>query len=217
MFKKLKVTVAIYCLFINNVQASLQVAIPIQDFCPGNSLVFITRDSNGFEQVAGCVSLTGNKTKFSHDEISFHHQTLSLISDVETQSAIITDVQQGSMEQDALIYLYFDVDRDSIVRVLVIKNSLLADNPYNVLEFSTVAIAQQYDDEEDDDFFGADAMSCDELSHLNLHDIQGTEHVELSTYDTIVLSMYALWAVQSAQAKQTYKNFKQWLQSESYE
>jgi hypothetical protein len=220
MFKKLKMTVAIYCLFINNVQASLQVAIPVQDFCPGNSLVFITRDSNGFEQVAGCVSLTGNKTKFSHDEISFHHQTLSLISDVETQSAIITDAHQGSVEQDAdaLIYLYFDVDRDSIVRVLVIKNSLLADNPYNVLQFSTVSILQQYENEEDDDdFFGADAMSCDELSRLNLHDIQGTEPVELSTYDTIVLSMYALWAVQSAQAKQTYKNFKQWLQSESHE
>ena len=213
MFKKFKTMVIVFYFFTTDVQASLQVAIPVQDFCPGNSLVLITLDRHGFEQVAGCVSLADGKTKFSHDEISHNHQTLSLISDVESQSVIITDVKQDLVEQDeqAFIYLYFDVDRDSIVRVLVIKNSLLADNPYNVLEFSTISILQEED--EDDDFFGSDELSYDELSHFNLTDIQGTESVELSMYDTVVLSMYALWAVQSAQVKQSYKNFTQWMQS----
>jgi hypothetical protein len=220
MLKKFKMTVAFYFLFTIDTQASLQVAIPVQDFCPGNSLVFISRDRNGFEQVAGTVSLVDGKTIFSHDEISHNNQILPLISDAKSDLAIITDAQQDVIVQqtEEFIYLYFDVDRDSIVRVLVIKNSLLADNPYNVLEFSAVAVGSYDDlDDEEEDFFGSDAFGCDELSQLNLHDIQNTQSVELSTYDTIVLSMYALWAVQSAQAKHMYKKFSQWMQSGSHE
>ena len=140
-----------------------------------------------------------------------------MISGAESRLAIITDVEQDVIVQqtDDFIYLYFDVDRDSIVRVLVIKNSLLADNPYNVLEFSAVAVGSY--DEDEEDFFGSDEFSCDDFSQLNLNDVSGTQPVELSTYDTLVLSMYALWAVQSAQAKHVYRKFTQWMRSESHE
>lgn len=212
MFKNFKVTIVASCLFMTSLQASLQVAISIQDFCPGNSLVLIGKDGDGYERIAGCVSLVDGKTKFSHDEISQSLQKLSVISEQEqSQSAIITHTQESFVEhgqQDAFIYLYFDVDRDSIVRVLVIKNNLLADNPYDVLKFSTVSMLQ---DEDEEDFFGDDEFSCDEFSHLNLQDIQNTQSTPLSIYDTVVLSMYALWAVQSTKAKQAYKHLTQWL------
>jgi hypothetical protein len=108
MLKKFKMTVVFYFLFTIDTQASLQVAIPVQDFCPGNSLVFISRDRNGFEQVAGTVSLVDGKTIFSHDEISHNNQTLPLISDAKSDLAIITDAQQDIIIQQTedFIYLY---------------------------------------------------------------------------------------------------------------
>ncbi len=69
------------------------------------------------------------------------------------------------------------------------------------------------DEDDEDDFFSESSMLSDELSHFNLDDIQRSPSVELSTYETFILSMYALWTIQSSQAKQTYKNFTNWLSS----
>ena len=48
------------------------------------------------------------------------------------------------------------------------------------------------------------------LSNLNLTDIQEVERVQLSNYNKMVLAFYALWAIQSAQVKQIYKNITAW-------
>lgn len=207
MFKQFK-RILIVCWFsFISLQASLQIAIPAGDFCAGNSLVLIARDGNGFEQVAGCVSFADGKTQFSYDEISRHNQTISSIA--EQKAAIIADFyeNQAKLEDASIVYLYFEVDPNSIVRVLMIKNNFLADNPYDVVEFSTASCL--LDDE--DDFFGN--QGDDELSSFNLEDLKGTESVELSHYDTIVLGTYALWAVQSAAAQKSYKNFTTWIAS----
>ena len=132
----------------------------------------------------------------------------------EQKSVIIAGVQQDKTDQndEALIYLYFDVNPNyNIVRVLVIKNNLLADNPFNIVQFTTNSIAA---DEEDDDDFCFDMQDNDELSNLNLTDIQEVEPVQLSSYNKIILAFYALWAIQSAQIKQSYKNITAWLVSE---
>ncbi|MBV8660980.1 MAG: hypothetical protein JO129_02455 [Candidatus Dependentiae bacterium] len=211
MFKKIKMMIVIWYGFSAiNIDASLQVAIAARDFCVGNSLVLIARDGNGLEQVAGCVSLVHGKTQFTHDEISCYNRTLSSLT--SQKSAIIADVKQDHIDQnnETLIYLYFEVDpKVNIVRVLVIKNSFLADNPFDVLEFSTSPIEQ---DEDEDDFFGD--QSHDELSNFKLTDLEGTMDAELSSYDKIVLSIYALWTIQSSHAKQAYKNFTEWILSE---
>ena len=211
MFNKFKMVILFTGILVIDVQASLQVAIPARDFCAGNSLVLIARDRNGFEEVAGYVSFDDGKTEYSQDELSAHSPTLSSIA--QQKSAVVLDVNQEKVKQDdeALIYLYFDVNpKYNIVRVLVIKNNLLADNPFNIVQFSTTAIA---DDEDEDDDFCFDLQDNDELSRLNLTDLQETEPVVLSNYDKMVLGFYALWAVQSAQVKQTYKNISAWFAS----
>ncbi len=209
MFKKFKIMMVLYCLTTANVQASLQIAIPARDFCAGNSLVLIARDGNGLEQVAGCVSFVEGKTQFSYDEISCHNETISSIA--QQESAIVADLKQdlAKLEDESIIYLYFEVDPSSIVRVLMIKNNFLADNPFDVVEFSAASYLDETDDE--DDCF--DDLSNDELSNFNLTDLEGMQAVELSNYDKMVLGFYALWAVQTTQVKQTYKNITTWIAS----
>jgi hypothetical protein len=208
MFKNFKMMIVLTSLLTIDVQASLQVAIAARDFCAGNSLVLIARDGNGCENVAGYVSLDNEKTEFSQEEISVHNPTLLSVS--QQKSIVVSDVNQDEVKQndEALIYLYFAVDpKVNIVRVLMIKNNFLADNPFDVVEFSATSILDV--DEEDDDF-NFDMQDNDELSHLNLTDIQGVEPVHLSNYNKMVLGLYALWAVQSSQVKQTYKNISSW-------
>ena len=212
MFNKFKMVILFTGLLVVDVQASLQVAIPARDFRAGNSLVLIARDGNGCEEVAGYVSFDDGKTEYSQAELSAHNPTLSSIA--QQKSAVVLDVNQDEVKQDdeALIYLYFDVNpKYNIVRVLVIKNNLLADNPFNIVQFSTTSIADEEEDEDDDFCFDEGG---DELSRLNLADIQDVETVELSNYDKMVLAFYALWAVQEAQVKQTYKNFTAWFVSQ---
>ncbi len=221
MFKKFKIMmIVLTCLSqVYDLQASLQVAIAARDFCVGNSLVLIARDGNGCEKVAGYVSFDDGKTEFSQAEISAHHPTMLSITQQTIalqKSMIVADVKQDQIEQndEGLIYLYFHVDPTiKIVRVLVIKNNLLADNPFDVLEFSTTSMLDDEDDEDDD--FCFDEQN-DELSRFNLTDLQDVEAVQLSNYDKMILGFYALWAVQSAQVKQTYKNFTAWFASERH-
>lgn len=210
MLKTLTKIATIYCFLMINLQASLQVMIPVRDFCAGNSLVLIARDGKGGEQLIGSVLLSDGKTKFSYDEISCNNDMFSSIS--EQQSRIVGDLDQYCADQqdDSIIYLYFDVDPNSIVRVIVIKNNFLADNPYNVLEFSAIISENEDEWEDDEDDFFAD-LSSDELSNFNLTDIQGTQPVELSQYDSMMLTFYALWAIQSEHAKQLYKKFITWM------
>jgi len=213
MFKTFKIMMVLYCLSIVSVQASLQIAIPARDFCSGNSLVLIARDGNGLEQVAGYVALNDRKTQFSHDEISIHHPTL--VSIAQQESAIISVIKQdqAKLDDDSIVYLYFEVDPSCIVRVLMIKNNFLADNPFDVVEFSAASYLDE--DDEEDDCFGD--MMFDDLSHLNLTDLEPIQPVVLSTYDKMTLAFYAVWAVQSAKIKQTYKNLSSWISSEHAE
>lgn len=207
MFKKVTVMVILYGFSMGMLSANLKIAISAKDFHDGNSIVFITRDVNGFEQVAGYVPLNSGKTEFSFDEISYHHKILSLIPD--QKAAIFADEKEEFIKKDDdVIYLYFEIDaKVNIVRAIVITNNLLADNPFNVIEFSTSSIFNQVDEDEFD-FFD----SCnDEFSQLNLTDVQTNAPAELSFYNKTILALYAVWAIKSAQAKQVYKNFVQWL------
>lgn len=210
MFKNFKIMMVLYCLSTADVQASLQIAIPARDFCAGNSLVLIARDGNGLEKVAGCVSFVEGKTQFSHDEISCHNETISSIA--QQESAIVADLKHdlAKLEDESIIYLYFEVDPMSIVRVLMIKNNFLADNPFDVVEFSAASYLTEDDEDEDDCF---DLLGDDELSNFNLTDLEGLQAVELSGYDKMLLAFYAIWAVQTTTVKQTYKNFTTWISS----
>lgn len=210
MFKNFKIMMVLYCLSTADVQASLQIAIPARDFCAGNSLVLIARDGNGLEKVAGCVSFVEGKTQFSRDEISRHNETISSIA--QQESAIVADLKHdlAKLEDESIIYLYFEVDPMSIVRVLVIKNNFLADNPFDVVEFSAVSYLTE--DEDEDDCF--DVLGDDELSNFNLTDLEGLQAAELSNYDKMLLAFYAAWAVQTTAVKQTYKNVATWIASQ---
>jgi hypothetical protein len=210
MFKKFKIMMVLYCLATADVQASLQRAIPARDFCAGNSLVLIARDGNGLEQVAGCVSFNDGKTQFSHDEISADNPTLLSITQQESAIISVLKQDQAKLDDDSIIYLYFEVDPSSIVRVLMIKNNFLADNPFDVVEFSATSYLSEDDEDDEDDCFD---FSNDDLSHLNLTDLEGLQAAELSNYDKMVLGFYALWAVQTTQVKQTYKNITTWIAS----
>ncbi len=209
MFKTFKMVIVLYCFAITQLCASLQIAIPARDFCAGNSLVLIARDGNGLEQVAGCVSLNDGKTQFTHDEISAHHPTLSSISQQDSAVLSVVKQDQAKLDDDSIIYLYFEVDPSCIVRVLMIKNNFLADNPFDVVEFSAASYLDT-DDDEDDCF---DDMSNDDLSHFDLTNIEVVQPLSLSNYDKMVLAFYAVWSVQSSKVKQSYKHVTEWFAS----
>lgn len=202
MFKHFTI-ITLCCFTTAMLESNLKIAIAAKDFHVGNSLVLIACDTDGFEQVAGYVPLQAGKTEFSFDDISCHNQILPSITD--QKSLAVTDLQEDiSTKGEDFIYLYFEIDATvNIVRAIVITNNLLADNPYNVIEFSTGVM----DDE--DDVFG-DSFATDEFSNLNLDDIKTIAPAPLSYYDKTMLAMYAVWAVKSAQAKQVYKNFLHW-------
>ncbi len=208
MLKNLKIAITVCCLFISGLQASLQVAILAQDFCPSNSLLLIAKDFEGKEKIAARIALSEGKTQYKHDEIAYEGQILLPLT--QTTLTIIAQTEQDHLhlaDDDSLIYLYFDVDPTDIVRVLVIKNNLLAENPYDVLKIQPALFLQE-DDE--DDIFGDD-FGTDDLAQLRLTNIQVEQPAPLSNYDTIVLSMYVLWTMQSVYAKQAYKNLTSWL------
>lgn len=209
MFKSFKVMAIVFCFATLNTQASLQIALPARDFCFGNSLVLIAHDGNGFEQVAGCVSLNDGKTQYSHDEILDHNVTLLSIAQKESAIVPVVNQDQAKLDDDSIIYLWIDVNPSNVVRVLLIKNSFFADNPFDVVEFSAAGYADE-DDFEDDCF---DNLSNDDLSHFNLTDIQTANSIELSSYEKLMLGFYTLWAVQSLHVKETYKNVKRWMHS----
>ena len=191
-------------------QACMQtIAIPAKDFCAGNSLLIITRDLDGLEEVSGYISFDEGKTEYSQDEIFQHH--IPLVSIKEQPQAIISEVQQdnNTINDDVVIYLYLQIDSDlNIVRVLVIKNNLLADNPFDIIEYST---SQLFADDEDD-FFGAFDDDND-LINFDLTDVKVSKPVDLSYYDAAFLSAYVAWIMLEAQAKQSYNEISDWFKS----
>jgi hypothetical protein len=202
-----KITLIMVCWFLpNQMQANVQVAIPLKDFQHGNAVVLIARDISGQEQVAGCVALQEGKTQFSFEELLPSDQ--NLLSIEKESSAIIASLEDSLVYQDQnVIYLYFEVDpKIQVVRVLIIKNTFLADNPFDIVEFSSVE--DDFQDDEDD-FFACSQE--DDLSNLNLQDVQMQDPVELSYYDKIMFAACAFLTVQSYQCKQAYKNFTDWL------
>lgn len=218
MIKKILCISAFSCFSFNVTISSLQVAIPTQDFCAGNWLVLITKDTNGLEQMSYSVALESGKTEFSYEELKKIDTIQSVPDLVESCSIQNSEENQQLCDLDTIIYLYFDINPSNIVRAIVIKNNLLEDNPYHIINFnnqfyqnnSQIKFSND-DDDNDDNFFNLNNMAGDDLSHFNLSDIQGLEPVQLSLYDTLILSFYAVWAVQSSKLKQAYKQYQSWI------
>ena len=180
MFKKFGIIIPLFCLWSINAFASMHtIAISERDFCKGNSLLIVTRSESGQEQVTGYVPFQQGKTQFSQDEIGNH--SVELTSITNQKEAIIAEVEQGKDGQgeESLVHLYIELDSTvNLIRVLVVNDTLLADNPFTVLEFSTIS----YLDEEDDFFESGD----DEFSSINLTDIKPAEKVKISLYESVV-------------------------------
>jgi len=213
MFKKIGMITLFIIVWSNESQGCLQtITIPAKDFCAGNSLVIITRDSNGLEQVSGCVSFDEGKTQYSQEEISQHH--IALVSINDQPQAIVSDVQQNqnvSHDDDVLIYLHFQVDTHlNIIRVLVIKNNLLADNPFDVVEYSAHQLMFG-DEDDDDDFFGS--FNDSDLTFIDLTNVKTAEPIKLSYYDTAVLAAYVVWTMQAAYTQELYNSMLEWFKS----
>jgi len=206
MFKKCTIMM-VSCLTMYDIQACLKVAIPVNNICAENSLLFIALDGDGVEQIAGCVSLAVGKIQYAHHEIRCDQKDLPVI--IDNQSVVIVDVEQEQTQtlkghEETFMYLYFEVDPNlHIVRALVIKNNLLENNPYDVVEFS---LKNEEEDEDDDDFFDT---NHDDLVDLNLQNIKMPTSQSLSSYDKLILFL----VFSSERAKQTYQQFKTWLRS----
>lgn len=207
MFKKLRIISVFIVIWSADVQACLQtIAIPAKNFRAGNSLIIITRDHDGIEQVSGCVSFDETKTQYSQEEISQYHIALGSIK--EQPEAILSDVQpdQNASDSEAIVYLYFEVDTHlDIIRVLIIKNSLLADNPFDVMRFTT---SQLFGDDDDDwnDFADSDLPVIDPNKKI-------AEPAQLSYCDAVILASYLAWAYGQAQAQQIYSSTLEWFKS----
>jgi len=209
MFKKIGIISVFIFVWSIESQACLQtITIPAKDFCVGNSLIIITYDQNGCEQVSGYISVDEGKTQYFQEEIFQYDIAMGSLK--EQSQAIISDVQQNknnSNTDDVLIYLHFEIDA-YIVRVLVIKNNLLADNPFDIIEYSTSAL---FIDDDDDDLFGN--FDDNDLTCLDLTDIKFSKPIDLSYYDSILLGSYVAWAMLDAKAQQSYRDILDWFKS----
>jgi hypothetical protein len=209
MVKKMIQMFLVCALWSTYVQANLQVLIPKNDFCDGNSLFLFSKDDKGCEQFVGSVVFHDDKTIFAHDDIVFNSVSLSLI---ENSHNIIDDVKQDIIDvNEDSVCLYFDVDPFlKNIRAVIIRGSLLDPNPYDVVEFSF----QEEDEGEDFFDFGDED---DSLSSLNLNNIENLDNHHVSYYDTLVLSAYVVWAIQSQKMQSMYKNMKTWINEHFYE
>lgn len=207
MFKNFMMTIG-FCFFLTvSLESNFKIAISAEDYHAGNSILFIIQDLNGFQTVAGPVPLSAGKTEFSFNEIAYDCKMLSLVSNQKTVD-FVDEQLDFARKDEKLIYLYFEVDSAvNIIRAIVIANNLLADKPFDIVQFTSDVESEEFSEE---NFF---ENFDDELSHLNLVDIQTRASVELSLYNKTVLALYALWAVQSAQIKQAYKNITHWIMS----
>lgn len=208
MFKNFMMTIG-FCFFLSaSLKSNFKIAISAEDYHAGNSILFVIQDLNGLQTVAGPVPLSVGKTEFSFDEIAYDCQMLSLVSNQKTVD-FVDEKLDFTKKDEELIYLYFEVDSAvNIIRAIVIANNLLADKPFDIVQFTTAL-------DSEDNFSGENFFENfdDELSDLNLVDIQTNAPVQLSFYNKALLALYALWAVQSAQIKQAYKNITHWIMS----
>jgi hypothetical protein len=208
MVKKIVQIFVVCALWSTYVQSNLQVVIPKDDFCNGNSLFLFSQDDKGYEHFVGSVVFHDNKTVFGHDDILLNSVPLTLI---ENSHNIIDEVEQDRIGQNSdSVCLYFEIDSSlKHLRAVIIRGSLLDQNPYDVVEFSL-----QDDDEED--FFDFDDEN-DGLSDLNLENIENLDHHDVSYYDTVLLSAYVVWAIQSQKMQTFYQRVKSWIHDYLYE
>jgi len=198
-----------------NLLATLQtIVVPACNFYQGTSLVLIACDLDGVEKVAGCISFQEGKTQFSQQELITDSQTLGSIQ--KNSATIIADVHQGKHVEnadDALIYLYFEIDDSvTIIRAIVIKNNFLVDNPFDIVEIPVKSLGFSFDID-NDDFFD----DCQDNSGLPIVDpakfIQPMPMPELTWQDKVLLTTYILWEYQAQYTKQIYIAMLAWCKS----
>jgi len=212
MFKQMRIITMLFFLWLTNLDATFQVAIPARDFCQDNALILIARDLNGFEQVAGSVFFQDGKTEFSSDEISHKNPTLSSIT--KQKGGIVADLHQNQAEEtgEKLIYLYFEVDAD-IVRVLVIKNCLLYEDPFEIHEYAVSPIFG-YDEDDSDDFgFDDEDDSFFELDFSPVDEPEITPLTLQDKFNQMIACAYIAWVLKSAEAEQYYNSAISWIKS----
>lgn len=208
MFKKFNLIMIFLSFYTLDIIASLKtIAIPVEKFCEGHSLVLVTRDDRGQEQTA-LVDLNQSKTTFSQDEIDVYNVASLSISD--EKDAFVADIEQAENRQDndTLVYLYFEVDPSvAIIRALVIKKTLLAENPFDVVEIPTGRIFEQ---EDDDPFADGDV---NEFANINFENVKAAEPVNVIWYKALALQLRILWTMQSKVAKRKFEKIATWAKS----
>lgn len=178
------------------------IAIPASQFCKGNSLVIFTRDEAGKEETAR-IDLEQQQVQFSHQEVDVVDANAVSFDEEEAVVAHI-DVQTTTLDGQEIVYLYFDIDPHvDVVRALIVKNSLLAETPFDVVELATDSIF------EDDDPFGGD----DEFASMNFDNVEDAKPVDLGWYDSVAIYTRLLWAVQSKAMHRRFDNAKRWISS----
>lgn len=178
------------------------IAIPVEQFCKGNSLVIFTRDESGNESTA-CIDLEDQQLKYSQEEVSMLDADAVSFDEREAVVAHI-DGQSSVLDSSDTVCVYFDVDANvDVVRALIVKNSFLADSPFDVVELSTNSLF------EDDDPFGDD----DEFASMNFDNVEDAAPVKLAWYDSLAIYTRLLWAVQAKSMHRKFDSAKQWVYS----
>lgn len=208
MLKKFRILSVFIVIWSVHAQASLHtIAISAKDFCAGSSLIIITCNADGLEQVSGYVPFQEGKKEYSQEDIS--QKEVSLVSIQDQSQVIVSDIQhdQSALYDEAVIYLYFNVDSDvDVIRVLLIKNNILVENPFDVIEIPSSQFS--LDDEEEDEW---DDFGLTDLPTVNTEKV--VQAVALSYYDTLMLLTYVAMAYGQAQVDQIYNSILTWFKS----
>ena len=174
---------------------ALSIAVPKESLAEKASLVLVMLDRLGNECVGTCqLSEKFEDRKILKEDLSI--QSESVVNQLHDS----VDITCSSKICDSQVLLHLDFDRElQVVKVLLVKDNLLADNPFDVV--SIALNSHQFEEDDLDALFAtvdaeavAESMPAQTLSRLEMCKL----YIQLA------------WAVQCSYAKRKINNLASW-------
>lgn len=197
-FNKLVVVCLIVGLSQQLLSQATMIAVPKKCLIEKASLVFVMLDQSGKECVGTCqLSEQFEGRKILQDDLSIKSE----IAFDNLQDSV--DVTCSSKQCDSEVLLHLEFDRElRVVKVLLVKDNLLADNPFDVLSINVATCDNEFDD--------LSAL----LASVDVEEVAASiTEPELSRLETCKLYLQVALAVQYSYARRKLSNAFSWLTS----
>lgn len=177
---------------------AISFAVPKQCLADKSSLVLVMRDDYGNECVGTCQLDEQFATrKILKEDLAIRSEAMfSKLPDT-------IDITQTGKAHEHEIMLHVEFDKDlQVVKVLLIKDNLLADHPFDVISIEVNKLKNVIQEEEDE--FSA------LLDDVDTDVVDAIEAPKLTTLQTCKIYLQVAFAMQYSLAKRKMSNLKSW-------